>query len=133
MRVLETADAAHQLLLHVEGQAGRNAVRVHLVRVQPFRLDEHLVRALVGEAMHLILDRGTVAWADAFDRTGEHRRAVEGSTNDGVGALVRVRDVAGQLARMLTGATQERENRQWRIAVLNRERTVVDSTAIDAR
>ena len=106
---------------------------IHLVRVQTFRLDEHLVRTLVGEAMHLVLDRGTVARADPFDRTGEHRRAVEGGTDDVVGALVGMGDVAGQLARMLAGTTEEREHRQRRITVLNGERTVVDAAAIDAR
>ena len=115
MRLLEAANAAHELLLHVERQAGGDAVRIDLVRVEPFGLDEELMRALVGEAMHLVLDRGAVARAGALDRAGEHRRAIEGGTNDRVRALVGVRDVAGHLARMLPGAAQEREHRQRRI------------------
>src|ERR1700722_1886556 len=83
--------------------------------------------------MHLVLDRGAVARPDAFDRTCEHRRAIEGCADDVVGALVGVRDVAGELARMLAGTAEEREHRQRRVAVLNRERAVVDAAAIDAR
>ena len=76
VRVLEALDAAHERLLHVERQAGRNAVRVDLVRVEAFRLDEDLVRRLVGEADDLVFDRGAIPRADAFDDAGEHRRTV---------------------------------------------------------
>jgi len=43
MRVLEAADGAHELALHIERQAGGDAVRVDLVRREPLRLDEDLV------------------------------------------------------------------------------------------
>jgi len=73
VRTLETLDGVHELHLHVVGQAGRNTVGIHLVRVEPFGLDEYLVRGLVGEPHHLVLDARAVARADAFDLAGEHR------------------------------------------------------------
>ncbi len=72
VRVLEAPDRTHQLELHIEWQAGGNAVGIDLVGRQPFRLNENLVRGFVGEAMHLVLDRRTVAGADAFDDAGKH-------------------------------------------------------------
>src|SRR4030095_13850901 len=81
VRALETRDRTHELELHVEGQARRNAVRVNLVRRQAFRLDEDLVRGLVREAMDFVLDGRAVARTDAFDHAGEHRRAVAAGAN----------------------------------------------------
>ena len=78
MRLLEAADAAHQFVLHIEGQAGGDAVGVHLVRVEALGLDEDLVRALVREAHDLVLHRRTVARTHAFNHAGEQRRAVGG-------------------------------------------------------
>ena len=43
-RVLEALDRAHQLVLDIERQARRDAVRVHLRRVEALRLDEDPVR-----------------------------------------------------------------------------------------
>ena len=68
VRVLEAPDGAHELALHVERQAGRDAVRIDLVRVEPLGLDEDLVRGLVREAHDLVLDRRAVARTDALDQ-----------------------------------------------------------------
>ena len=84
-------------ILHVVRQAGRDAVRIHLVGVEPFGLDEDLVRGLVGEPDYLVLDARAVARAHAFDLAGEHRRAIGGGADDLVRALGGRRDVAGQL------------------------------------
>ena len=99
VRVLEAADGAHEFELHVVRQAGRDAVRIHLVRVQAFGLDEDLVRGLVGESNYLVFDARAVARAHAFDLAGEHRRAIGGGADDLVRALRGRRDVAGQLPR----------------------------------
>ncbi len=74
--VLESLDAAHERLLHVERQAGRDAVRIHLVGIEALGLDEDLVRSLVGEPHDLVFDRRAIAWADALDHAGEERRAI---------------------------------------------------------
>jgi hypothetical protein len=52
--------------LHIERQAGGNAVGVEFVGLQAFGLDEDLVRILVGEAVDLVFDRRAVARADAL-------------------------------------------------------------------
>ena len=97
--LLQAANRAHQLQLHVERQAGRDAVGVDLVGGQPLGLEEDLVAGLAGEAVDLVLDRRAVARADAFDHAGEHRRAVEAAADDLVRARVGVRDPARQLPR----------------------------------
>ena len=78
MRVLQAADRAHQLELHVERQAGRDAVRIDLVRRQPLGLEEDLMARLAREAMDLVLDRRAVARADALD----HARCTSASDPD---------------------------------------------------
>ena len=116
--LLEAADGTHQRQLHVERQAGGDAVGIDLVRVQPFRLEEDLVAVLVGEAHHLVLDGRAVARPDAFDDAGVHRRAVQAGADDFVGALVGVGDVARHLARVLVGAAQIRKHRHRIVAGL---------------
>ena len=120
-------------LLHVEWQAGRNAVRVDLVGIQPLGLDEDLVRALVGEPDHLVLDRGTVARADALDDSGEHRRAVAGRADDLVRALVCLRDETMDLPRMLTDSPEERKHGRGLVARLRGHHREIDAAAVDAR
>ena len=48
-------------------------------------------------------------------------------------ALVRGRDVAADLARVLASATEERKDRHGFIAVLHQQSGVIDRTAVDAR
>ena len=82
LRLLETAHAAHHLLLHVEGQAGGNAVGVNLAERQTFRFDENLVRRFVGKAHHLVFDRRAIARTDALDFAAKQRRAMQRLAND---------------------------------------------------
>ena len=56
VRLLEAADAAHELELHIIRQAGRDAVRVDLMGVEAFGFHEDLVGGPVGEALDLVLD-----------------------------------------------------------------------------
>src|SRR6185503_12139742 len=133
VRALESGDRPHQRELHVERQAGRDAVRIDLVRGQAFRLDEDLVRSLVREAMHLVLDRRAIARTDAFDHAGEHRRAIATGADDLVRALVGRGDVAADLARMIAAPAEVRKHRHRLIAGLHRESRVVDRATVDAR
>lgn len=94
---LEAPDRAHELPLHVEGQAGRDAVRVHLDSVEPLGLDEDLVALAIGEAHHLVLDRRTIARPHALDHARVHGRAIERAANELVRASVRIGDVARHL------------------------------------
>ena len=134
VRALEAADAAHEGLLHVERQAGRDAVRVHLVRVESLGLDEDLVRGLVGEARHLVFDRGAVARADALDHAGEHAAS-------GRCAARMISCVRSLVAVMWQGTCrgcslaqpEEGEHRHGLVARLHLQSGVVDAAAVDAR
>ena len=131
--VLEPGNRMHQRQLHVVRQRGGDAVRIDLERVQSFGLDEDLVRRLLGEAHHLVLDRRTVARADALDLAGVQRRAVQCAANDPVGALAGMRDPAADLARVLVARAEVGEHRRRRIAGLLFQAAEVDAAQVDAR
>ena len=91
VRVFQPLDGSHQLNLHVERQAGGDSVRIHLVGIEALRLQENLVRFLCRKAHHLIFDGRAITRADAFDHTGEQRRAIQAAADDVVSAAVGVR------------------------------------------
>src|SRR5690606_23276267 len=111
MRILETGDRADQLELDVERKAGRDSVGIDLVRRQALGLEEDLMRGLGGETLDLVLDRWAIARTDAIDDAGIERAPVEATANDLVRTLVRVRDPARHLGRMLLRTTEEGEHR----------------------
>ena len=131
--LLEAVDAAHELELHVVGQAGRNSVGVDLVRGEPFGLHENLMRALIGEAVDLVLDRRAVAWADPLDLPGEHRRAVTAAANDVVSTLVCFRNETRNLFWMVFDSPEKRKDRHRVIRVLGLHHAEVDGAAVDPR
>src|SRR6185312_11804080 len=133
VRLFEALDRPHQRQLHVEWQRGGDAVRVDLERVQAFRLDEDLVRGLLGEAHHLVLDRRAVAWAGAFDLAGVQRRTVQRAADQLVGVFGGVGDPAADLARVFVARTQVGEHRRRIVAVLFLQAREVDAAAVDAR
>ncbi|MNV40074.1 hypothetical protein D3C71_1316740 [compost metagenome] len=73
VRILQTRQGVDQIQLHVEWQTGRHAIGIDLVRVQPFGLQEDLVRCLVGETMDLVFDGRAIARAHAFNDAAVHR------------------------------------------------------------
>ena len=101
MRVLQPRDRAHEGELDIEGQAGRDPIGIDLGGGESLRLDEHLVRGLVGETHHLVLDRRTVARPHPLDAAVVHRRAVQRAADDVVGALGGAGEVADDLLGML--------------------------------
>ncbi len=100
---------------------------------QAFRLDEHLVAFLVGEAMDLVFDRGAVPRANTFDDTRVHRRAVEIRGNDLVGSRIGVGNPAADLTRVHLCIAHERHHRDRCIAWLLGHDREVHRPAIDAR
>src|SRR5690606_7228140 len=96
---LEPRDGSKQRFLDLPRQRGRNPVRIDGRIVEPFRLEKNLVPLPIGEADDLVLDRGAIARAHAFDLPRAHRRPVKILPNDGVGLRRRRRDVAGDLRR----------------------------------
>ena len=73
MGIFQADHRANQINLHVKRQTGGNAIRVKLVRGQSLWLQENLVLIFVGKAVNFVLNRWTIAWANAFDHAGIHR------------------------------------------------------------
>src|SRR6185295_15735660 len=94
-----------------KGQRRRDAVRIDLVGGEPFRLEKDLVRVFAGEPVDLVFDARTVAWSDPFDESREHWALGEPGPDDLVRARIRLRDPAGDLARMPARVAQEAEDR----------------------
>ncbi len=131
--ILEAPDRTDDLHLHVEWQAGGDPVRIEFMGSQTFRLDENLVRGLVSEPGDLVLNGGTVTGAYPFDHSGVHGAAIQIVADHVVGTLVGVGDVAGDLARMLAGISDEGEHRTRIVTVLRLHHGKIDAASIDAR
>ena len=58
---LQAGDRADERLLHVCRKRSRYAVGIDQGIIQPLRLEENLMGVAIGEALHLVLDRGTIA------------------------------------------------------------------------
>ncbi|CCK13877.1 hypothetical protein BN126_4080 [Cronobacter sakazakii 680] len=132
-RVLHPFHGTDDLHLHVERQAGGDAVRVNFVAGQPFRLQENLVRVAIGEAHHFIFDGRAIARADPFDNPRVHRAAIEVTADHVMGLLIGVRDVARHLTRMLIRRAHKREDRHWIVAMLLVEHAKIDSARVNTR
>ena len=133
VRVLETGNGAHGLDLHIEGQAGADAIGVELVGVQPFRLHEDLVRVFVREAVHLVLDGGAVTGSDALDVAGEHGRTIQPATDDLMSLFRGPGDETATLLRVLRGRTHEGHGRPGVVAPLFLHHGEIHGLAVDAR
>ena len=94
MSLLEPLDRPHQVLLHVIGQAGGYAVGIDFRRGQPFRFDKDLVGCPVGKAYDLVLHRGAVTRADAFNHAAVHGRTIQPGADDVMGTLIGMGDMA---------------------------------------
>ena len=100
MRLLQPPYAAHELDLHIQGQARRDSVRIKLVGGQPLGLEKNLVALFGGKPMDLVLDRRAIAGSDPLNHAGVHRRAVQAAADDFVRKRVGVGDPTRQLARV---------------------------------
>ncbi len=122
----------HHRDLNVVGQGSRNPVGVHLVRMQPLGLQENMVPVFVCKTVHLVFDTGTVASTDAFDLACEHRGTIKARTDDVVGFLIGIGDVAIDL-RQHRFIVVERKATRWVVALLNLAGLPVDGTSIQTR
>src|SRR5947209_14393855 len=100
------------------------------------------MRLLLGEAHDLILDGGTVAWADAFDEPVEHGSAMEVGADDLVRLTRRVHEVARHLRAPGRGSFRQRresaargvtEEEGCRGAGLHLGEAPVDRVAVEPR
>src|SRR6185312_5039337 len=97
-----------KLLLNVRRQRCRDAIGINERVAKTLGLKKDLVRVAISEPLHLVLDRGTITWPPARDRTGEQR----GTPKAGADELVRLLVGAGNRAtkRRLTNAVVERRH-----------------------
>ena len=98
-RVLAARQGVHDFFLHVQGQAGADAVAVDLVGAETFGFEEHVVAGPVGEAHDLVFDAGAVARARGVDLAVVHRRPVQVVADQRVAGFVGVGDPAADLLR----------------------------------
>jgi hypothetical protein len=140
--IFQAFHRAHQLVLDVERQAGRDAVGVILVRRQAFGLEKNLVTVFVSKAVDLVFHARAITRAHALDLAGEHGAAVKARADDLVRALVGVGDPARHLLWVHVGLAHEAEHRHpalrvhaagHTIARLLRALGKVDGAAIQTR
>ena len=106
--MLEAGDQRQDRLLHVAGEARRNAVAIIFEGVSTFRLQKDLMSFTVGEPDNLVFDRGTVAWSGALDLTRIHRWRDGGCADQLMDGPIRVGDMAVELG-LGDGIGHERE------------------------
>ena len=111
MRIFHADHGPYQLILNIKRQAGRDAVRVNLVRRQALGFQKNLVTFLVGEAVDFVFDARAIARTHAVNLAGEHGAAVKAAANDVVRARVGVGDVARHLLRVCDASAHETEHR----------------------
>ena len=81
------------------GKRSRNAVRIDGGVVDALGFEKDLVAVPVGEADHLVLDRGTIARTAPGDRAGIDGGAMRIRSDDAMGFGGGAGDVAGKLRR----------------------------------
>ena len=110
--MLQPRHGAQHGQLHVLGQAGGKTLNVHFLGVQPAGLDEQLVPGLVGKTDDLRLDAGTVPGTHAGDGAVVHGAAVQILTDNPVGLLVGIGQVAhGGIVDLVGGVEGKRLRR----------------------
>ena len=123
--VFQAAHRVDHVQLHVQRQAGGNAVGIDLGAVEPFRLKKYLMALPVGKAGHLVLDGRAVARARALDDAREHGRTVKAAADDLVRAFVGPGYVAGHLGQYRAGPVKA-ERRGRIVALLFLQHRIVD-------
>ena len=68
--VFEADDGADHFHLDFIGEAGGEAVDIKFFSGNTLGFEEKLLAVFFGEADDFVFDRGTIAWADAFDGAG---------------------------------------------------------------
>ncbi len=80
----------YKFQLDLKRKARRNAIYIEFLGMTAFRLQEELMRCLIGKFHHFILDGGTVARPGTLDTARIQGRPVEVGPDNFVGALDRV-------------------------------------------
>ena len=91
------------------------------------------MRRFVGKAHDLVFDGWTVTRTHTFDHARIHRRLIQRAANNVVGLFGRVRDVAGNLSRVIATRAEERKYGRRIIARLFEHRLIVQRRTIKSR
>ena len=94
LQMLKALYGAVHGVLHVFGQAGGHALKVHLLCVLAARLYKYLMARLFRKAHHLVFNRGAVARPDALNGAAVQRRAVQVCADNVMGGFVCKGDIA---------------------------------------
>ncbi len=130
--VLQSGYGVDELFLHVFRQRGGDAVEVHFVGGESFRLDEDLVAGAIGELDHFVFDGGAVARPGADDEPGVEGAAAHVGFYDAVRLLGGEGDVALHLFPV-HGAVGVGEGDDFLVAELRFHFAEVYGAAHDAR
>ena len=125
-------DGAQEGGLGRVGHRGRDAVRIDGRIIEAFRLEEDLVRGLVGEAHDLVLDRGAVAGPAAGQVAAVDGAVAEVVGDDAVGRLGRVGHAAGDL-RHVDAVGQEAERHRFVVGRLHLQPVPGDGAPVQPR
>ena len=129
---LQAGNGGYQGLLHIQGEAGGNAVGIAFLAIQSFRLHKNLMALPVGKTGDFILDGRAVACACAGDNSGKQGGAVQPGPDDVVGAFVGPGNVTGSL-RQTRPLPSEAEARRGAVSLLNFHTGEVDAVGQQTR
>ena len=127
----EALDRADHLVLDIAGEAGRDAVAIELVSVAALGLQENLVRGLVGEPHHFVLDTRAIARPGRLNLPAVHRGSMQVRTNQLMHPVIRLGQPARHL-RFSDGCGEERERHRIGVTRLFGELAEVDRPAIQS-
>src|SRR5271155_1803867 len=118
--------------LNIHGHAGRHPIDVHLIRIQPFRLQKNLMTILVRKLNYLVFNRRAIARANSLNLTTIQRRAGNRLSQDPKRLLSSVSYITIYLLTL----NAWREKREWsrnRISRLRLKSVPLDGPAVKAR
>ena len=133
--VFESFDRVQCLQLHLQGKGRRESLQVVFRGMTAFRLQEKLVRILVGKGPEFVFNTGTVAGTLPVNHAGKKRRTVESAAQNGMNLLIGVQKVAVHLRDIglnSRGNIQEGEALRRRVPGLLLQTRDIYRTEIDA-
>ena len=133
----------HNRVLHISGQARRDPVAIHPVRLVRFRFKIHPMLITLREPNHLVLDARAISWSCRPDLSRKDRRTIKIGADRIMRSRTSIRlparnlldqrePVAPHLSDLPTPARQFREWHRVFIAVLDWQRVPIDRVAIES-
>src|SRR6266516_3890054 len=123
LNVLQGGNTAQHSKLYIFRETGIRSLDIYFASTPPFGLQEDLMPLLIGKAHNLIFNGGTIARTNTLDYAGIKRGAVQVVTNDLVGTLVSMYQIAGQLRSppmqvLLCNGVDWVRSRTWELYIL---------------